>query len=130
MHEFEELLWEEVRLDILAEAEGTTRPAGRMQNDYPNEYKLTRELFSEMALGVEHLLVSNKQAEILSNMLKSDDEGLDSIQDYLNEHPINAFTLTRLEKGLKFRPNRRKGSITKKTEYIYKLATDNGLSPV
>ena len=74
-----------------------------------------------------HLIDQNKQIASMQeeiNMLKSENEGLDSIQDYLNKHPVNAFTLARLEKGLKFRPKRRKGSIAKKTEYIHKMTTE------
>jgi hypothetical protein len=91
------LLMEAVR-DLEAESRGVPASIGEMQRASPEAYRIAREL----ALGLADIgyrgALSIQQAQRISNMIHSENEGLGSIQDVLNMQPVNALTLIHLVK--------------------------------
>lgn len=117
------LLFQEAARDLEMESGGITPPIGEMQRRFPEEYKTARELVLILAPAVGTGLLSYKQAEKISEMLHSEEEGLSSIQDVMNMQPVNALTLAfliRLErkhtgkKAVEARHSRSGGSREKK----------------
>jgi hypothetical protein len=96
MSDVERLVYEEARHDLEMEFQGITPSVGEMQKDYPEVYKAARELVSGMAESIPLLMLSKRQAERISEMIHSEDEGLTSIQDVLDMQPVNALTLAHL----------------------------------
>jgi hypothetical protein len=92
----EGLLWQEAVNDLENERQGKPTTVGEMQKQFPDGYKATRGLVLGMAKGIPLLALSIKQAERISEMIHSEDEGLSSIQDVLNMQPVNALTLAHL----------------------------------
>jgi len=79
--------------DLEMENRGIQPPIGVMQRRFPEEYKVTREFMLKVAPAVGIGLLSYKQAEKISEMLHSEEEGLNSIQDVLNMQPVNSLTI-------------------------------------
>jgi len=90
------LLLKEAAHDLEMESQGTPAPTGEMQRGFPEEYKIARKLASGIAQSFAVAALSTKQAERISEMIHSEDEGLSSIQDVLNMQPVNALTLAHL----------------------------------
>jgi len=108
------LLFDEARHDLVMEAEGTPAPVGKMQRQFPSAYQAAREFALCLAGRIPLLALSIKQAERISEMIHSEDEGLNSIQDVLNMQPVNVLTLTalvRLERARNAKTERRRGTI-------------------
>lgn len=108
----EELLWQEAINDLENERQGRPATVGEMQRQFPDGYKAARELVLGMATGIPLLALSIKQAERISEMIHSEDEGLSSIQDVLDMQPVNALTLTHLVRLERTR-NAKKGAETR-----------------
>jgi hypothetical protein len=92
----EMLLWQEAVNDLENESQGKAASVGEMQKLDPEAYKAARELVLGMAKSFPLLALSMKQAERISEMIHSEDEGLSAIQDVLNMQPVNALTLAHL----------------------------------
>lgn len=92
----EGLIFDEAFRDIEAESRGISSTPGEMQRSFPDAYRAARELASSMADTLPALELSRRQAEKISEMLHSDDDGLSSIQEVLNMQPVNALTLAHL----------------------------------
>ncbi len=90
------LLYQEALTDLENERQGKSPLVGEMQRRFPDEYKIARELMLGMAKRLPLIALSIQQAEKISEMIHSEDEGLSSIQDVLNMQPVNALTLTHL----------------------------------
>lgn len=106
------LLFDEARHDLAMEAEGTPAPVGKMQRQFPSAYQAAREFALCLAGRIPLLALSIKQAERISEMIHSEDEGLSSIQDVLNMQPVNVLTLTALVRLERAR-NAKKGAETR-----------------
>jgi len=89
-------LFNEAQQDIATEARGILPAVGESQKHFPKEYQATRELLSAMSVDIPDLMLSVRQAEKISEMLHSDDEGLTAIQEVLSLQPVNALTLASL----------------------------------
>ena len=78
---------------------------------------------------------ANKDAALLTKMRRSDEHGLSSIQEYLNEHPVDALTFMRLltvekanqqsDAGRKPRPKTKPTIRTLTIESMHKWRTDS-----
>lgn len=108
----EELLWQEAVNDLENERQGKPATVGEMQKQFPDGYKAARELVRVMAVGIPLLELSMKQAERISEMIHSEDEGLSAIQDVLNMQTVNALTLAHLVRLERAR-NAKKGAETR-----------------
>jgi hypothetical protein len=95
-------LIKEALCDITAEAEGKPVFVGEMQRDYPGDFKAVKDLLSSTDFLSEQgatfiaASASIKQAQHISRMIHSEDEGLTSIQEVLDMQPVNALTLVHL----------------------------------
>jgi hypothetical protein len=134
MSEIEHLLCAEAAHDLEMECQGTPASIGEMQRQFPEGYKAARELVLGMAVGIPLSMVSIRQAQRISEMIHSGDEGLSSIQEVLNMQPVNALTLThliRLERkrtaknGADIRHNKPGGSKEKREKMRAKWAEGN-----
>lgn len=67
-----------------------------IQRALPEVYWSAIEFGAKFTLTVHSMKLSMRQAERLSEMIHSKDEGLNSIQDVLNMQPVNALTLAHL----------------------------------
>jgi hypothetical protein len=90
------LLYQEAANDLEIERQGKPASVGEMQKRFPVEYRTARELVLRMAQDIPLMGLSMKQGEKISEMIHSEDEGLDSIQEILNMQPVNALTLVHL----------------------------------
>ncbi len=96
MSEIEQLLYAEAAHDLEMENQGTPASISEMQRRLPEGYKAAREFVMAWAAGIPLLALSIRQAQRISEMIHSEDEGLSSIQKVLNMQPVNALTLTHL----------------------------------
>lgn len=96
IHEIEELIFEEALGDLKAASQGVLPPVGEMQSAYPEVYIASRKLLSGLGQFLIVASSSFKQAEKISALIHSETEGLSSIQEILNMHPVNALTLVHL----------------------------------
>jgi ATP sulfurylase len=92
----EQLLYEEAKRDLEMEYQGAPPVVGEMQRLSPEGYKATREFLLTMSADMILMALSIQQAERISEMIHSEDEGLSAIQDVLNMQPVNALTLAHL----------------------------------
>lgn len=67
-----------------------------IQRVLPEVYRSAIEFGAKLTLTAHSMQLSIRQAERLSEMIHSKDEGLNSIQDVLNMQPVNALTLAHL----------------------------------
>lgn len=128
----EALLIQEVLRDLQAEAQGMSPADGGMKQTNPVAYKATRELLLGIGKTAAIASISLRQAERLSALIHSKDEGLGSIQEVLDMQPINALTLMsliRLERTWRAREsanarhNRQGGSRDRRAELRAIFAT-------
>lgn len=96
MSNIEKLLCQEAARDLENERGGKPPSVGEMQRRFPEEYRAAREFVLGMAEIFPLLALSKQQAEKISEMIHSEDEGLHSIQEILNMQPVNALTLVHL----------------------------------
>jgi hypothetical protein len=94
--EIDELLSQEVLRDLEAESQGAIPSVGEMQRAYPEAYMTARQLLSAIGQFAVVASISFKQAERISAMIHSEEEGLSSIQEILNMQPVTALTLVHL----------------------------------
>jgi hypothetical protein len=123
--QIESLLLTEAAHDLEMESRGTPAPIGEMQRRFPEEYKVARKLAAGIAYSFAVTVLSTRQAEKISEMIHSEDEGLSAIQDVLNMQPVNALTLAHLvrlertrtaNKGADAKHNKPGGSREKKAK--------------
>jgi hypothetical protein len=123
--QMEWLLLTEAAHDLEVESQGTPAPIGEMQKRFPEEYEVARKLASGIAYSFAVTVLSTRQAEKISEMIHSEDEGLRAIQDVLNMQPVNALTLATLvrlervrnaKKGAEMRHNKPGGSREKQEQ--------------
>jgi hypothetical protein len=87
---------QDVLLDLVMKS-AKKRPSFReIQRVLPEARKFGLALGTGAALTLRSLTVSRQQAEKISEMIHSEDEGLNSIQDVLEMQPVNALTLAHL----------------------------------
>jgi hypothetical protein len=94
--ELEQLVFEEAWHDLAIQDERQNAPVGEMQRRFPDEYKAARDLALGLTGATLSFALSKRQAETISEMIHSEDEGLSSIQEILKMQPVNALTLTHL----------------------------------
>lgn len=111
----EAMLWEEAREAMEAERKGRPYEPGEMQKAYPQAYDAMREFMGATATDLPKVLASIRQADTLSEMLHSENEGLHSIQGYLVAHPPDALTVARL---IALEREREAGPLEKKAQSI------------
>jgi hypothetical protein len=128
------LLLVEAARDLEAESKGMAPPIGEMQRACPKAYEVARELALGLADFGYRQALSIEQAQRISNMIHSENEGLGSIQDVLNMQPVNALTLMHLvrlerkhtaKKSADARHNKPGGSRDKKAEICKSWASGN-----
>jgi hypothetical protein len=99
---------QDVLLDLVMESARRHPYFDEMQRLLPEAYKFALELAAGFTVTVHSLELSIRQAQRISEMIHSKDEGLSSIQDVLNMQPVNALTLVhlvRLERMWRAREN-------------------------
>ena len=106
------LLYQEAVHDLESERQGKPTSVGEMQRRFSEEYRAAREFVLGMAESFPLLELSIRQAEKISEMIHSGDEGLHSIQEILNMQPVNALTLVYLSR-LERKHTARKGADAK-----------------